>query len=39
MIVAVPLARYRGNSTDGMQKMREEFEAKNEGVTIPTKLQ
>jgi hypothetical protein len=33
---AVPLGRYMGKGTEGLQKMREEFEAENEGVAIPT---
>jgi hypothetical protein len=34
-IHAVPLVRYMGKGTEGMHKMREEFEAENEGVPIP----
>jgi hypothetical protein len=34
----VPLVRYMGKSTEGMQKMREEFEAENEGIVIPTQV-
>ena len=37
-IHAVPLVRYMGKGTEGLQKMREEFEAKNEGITIPTQV-
>jgi len=32
----VPLMRYMGKSTERLQKMREEFEAKNEGIVILT---
>jgi len=28
-----------GRSTEGMQKMREEFEAENGGITVPTQVQ
>ena len=35
-IHALPLVRPMGKSTEGLQKMREEFEAENEGVKIPT---
>jgi hypothetical protein len=35
-IHAVPLVRYMGKGTEGQQKMREEFEAENEGIAIPT---
>jgi len=37
-IHAVPLIRYMGKSTEGLQKMREEFEAENEGIVIPTQV-
>jgi hypothetical protein len=33
----VPLVRYMGNGTDGLQQMRDEFEAENEGVGLPSK--
>jgi hypothetical protein len=35
-IHTVPLVRYMGNGTEGLEKMREEFEAENEGIVIPT---
>jgi len=35
-IDAVPLIRYMGKDTDGLEKMRAEFEAENEGIVIPT---
>jgi hypothetical protein len=34
-IHVVPLVRYMGKGTEGLQKMQEEFEAENEGVAIP----
>jgi hypothetical protein len=34
----VPLVQYMGNGTEGPQKMREEFEAENEGIAIPTQV-
>jgi hypothetical protein len=37
-IHAVPLVRYMGKGTEGLQKMREEFEAENEGVAIPAQV-
>jgi hypothetical protein len=37
-IHAVPLVRYMGKGTEGLQKMREEFEAENEGIAIPTQV-
>jgi hypothetical protein len=37
-IHAVPLVRYMGKGTEGLQKMREEFEAENEGIVIPTQV-
>jgi len=36
MIHTVPLIRYMGKGTEGLQKMREKFEAQNEGIVIPT---
>jgi len=36
---AVPLVRYIGQCTDGLQKLQEEFEAENEGIVIPTQVQ
>jgi hypothetical protein len=35
-IHAVPLVRYMGKRTGDLQKMREEFEAENDGIVIPT---
>jgi len=37
-IHAVPLVRYMRTGTEGLQKMREEFEAENEGIAIPTQV-
>jgi len=37
-IHAVPLMRYMGKGTEGLQKMQEEFEAENEGIAIPTQV-
>jgi hypothetical protein len=37
-IHAVPLMRYMGKGTQGLQKMREEFEAENKGIAIPTQV-
>jgi hypothetical protein len=37
-IHAVPLVRYMGKGTEGLQRMLEEFEAENEGVAIPTEV-
>ena len=37
-IHAVPLVRYMGKGTEGVQKMREEFEAENEGIKVPTQV-
>ena len=37
-IHAVPLVRNMGNGTEDLLKMREEFEAENEGMKIPTQL-
>jgi hypothetical protein len=34
----VPLVRYMGKGTEGLQKMREEFEAENKGIAIPTQV-
>jgi len=36
MIHAVPHIRYTGKGTDGLQKLRDEFKAENEGIVIPT---
>jgi len=35
---AVPLIRYMGKGTEGLQKIRAEFEADNEGIVIPTQV-
>lgn len=35
----VHLVPYIGKGTDGLQKMREEFEIENKGVTIPSQVQ
>jgi len=37
-IHALPLVRYMGKGTEGLQKMREEFESENEGIAIPTQV-
>jgi len=37
-IYAVPLVRYMGKGTEGLQKMREEFEVENEGIAIPAQV-
>jgi hypothetical protein len=37
-IHAVPLVRYMGKATEGLQKIREVLEAENEGVAIPTQV-
>jgi len=37
-IRAVPLRRYIGKGTEGLQKMREEFEAANKRIGIPTQV-
>ena len=37
-IHAVPLVRYMGTGTERLQKMREEFEADNESIAIPTQV-
>ena len=37
-IHAVPLIRYMGKGTEGLQKMREEIQAENEGVAIPAQV-
>jgi hypothetical protein len=34
----VPVVRYMGTGTNGLQKMREEIPAENEGVTIPPQV-
>jgi hypothetical protein len=38
-IHAVPLVRYMGRGTAGLQKIQEEYFAENEGVTIPSQAQ
>jgi hypothetical protein len=38
MIHGFPLLRYRGRGTKGLQMVREEFEAENEGIVIPTQV-
>jgi len=35
---AVPLERYMGKGTEGLQKMREEDKAENEGIAIPAQV-
>jgi len=35
-IYAVPLVRHMGKGTDCLQKMRKQFEAKNQGIAILT---
>jgi len=37
-IHAVPLVRYMGKVTEGLQKMRDEIHAENEGVVIPVQV-
>jgi hypothetical protein len=37
-IHTVPLVRYMGKGTEGLQKMTEEIQAENEGVTIPAQV-
>jgi hypothetical protein len=37
-IHAVPLVWYMGKGTQGLQKMREEFEVENEGIENPTQV-
>jgi len=37
-IHAVPHVRYMGKGTEGLQRMREEFEAETEGIAIPTQV-
>jgi hypothetical protein len=38
-IHAVPLMRYMGQDTDSLQKMRDDCEAENKGIAIPTHVQ
>jgi hypothetical protein len=37
-IHSVPLVRYMGKGTDGLQKMREEFDVENDSIVIPTQV-
>lgn len=37
-IYGVPLNRYLGKGTHGLEKLREEIEAENEGVEIPMQI-
>jgi len=37
-IHTVPLMRYMGKGTEGLQKMKEEIQAENKGVTIPAQV-
>jgi len=37
-IHAVPLIRYMGNGTEGLEKMQQEFVVENEGIVIPTQV-
>jgi hypothetical protein len=37
-INAMPLVGYIGKSTEGLQKMGEQFEMGNEGIAIPTQV-
>jgi len=37
-IYAEPLVRYMGNGTEGLQNMRKEIEAENEGIAICTQV-
>ena len=37
-IHAVPLVRYMGKGTEGLQKMREEFEVENKCIKVPTQV-
>jgi len=39
MIHEVALVRYMGKGTEGLQKLREEFEQEDEGIAIPTMVQ
>jgi hypothetical protein len=36
MIDTVPHIGYTGKGTEGLQKLREEFEAENIGIVVPT---
>jgi hypothetical protein len=38
MIHAVPLMRYMGQGTEGLKKMWDEIDAKNEGVIVPVQV-
>jgi hypothetical protein len=37
-IHAVPLVRYMGKGTTGLQQMRVQFEVENQGIAIPTQV-
>jgi hypothetical protein len=37
-IHSVPLVRYMGKGTEGLQKMRDEIHAENAGVTVPVQV-
>jgi hypothetical protein len=37
-IYAIPLVGFMGKGTKGKQKLREEFEAENDGIAIPTQV-
>jgi hypothetical protein len=37
-IHSVPLVRYMGKGTEGLPKMREEFDAENQGIKVPTQV-
>ena len=37
-IHTIPVVRYMGKGTDGVQEMREEIQAENEGVAIPAQV-
>jgi len=36
---SVPLVWFMGTGTEGLHKMRQEFEVENEGIMIPTQVQ
>jgi len=38
-IHAVPLVRYNGQGTEGLQRLRHHFAADNDGIAIATKVQ
>ena len=35
---AIPVARYLGRGTNGTETLREELEAENEGIRIPSSV-